>query len=76
LVTASEHRGVYIEDLPDRGRVVYEIAEYMTFGGEILAVIENGTWWSFEELEAAKLEAVEELGPISRAKAERRFFAS
>lgn len=75
LVTASDQNGVYVEDLPDRGRVVYEIAEYMTFGGEILAVIEDGVWWSFDAVEAAKLEAVEELGPISRAKAERRFFA-
>jgi hypothetical protein len=75
LVTASDQKGVYIEDLPDRGRVVYEIAEYMTFGGEILAVIEDGVWWPFDAIEAAKLEAVEQLGPISRAKAERRFFA-
>ena len=57
----------------DRDELVSSIADLMTTQCEILAVLERGVSWSFAEIEKAKLEAVELLGPISRAKAERRF---
>lgn len=73
VVYGREDFGVIAEECLSRGKVVYEIADLMTTQNDILAVLENGVAWSFDEIEAAKLEAVEELGPISRAKAERRF---
>ncbi len=63
-----------VQDYPSRDAVVYDMAEVMTVGCQILAVFENNIAWSFEDIETAKLEAVEQLGPISRAKAEGRFF--
>lgn len=62
-----------VEDFPSRAAVVYEMAEVMTTGYEILAVFENNQPWSFDAIEAAKLEAVQQLGPVSRAKAVGRF---
>jgi hypothetical protein len=46
----------------------------MTTEYDIVGVVEGGKEWTFDAIESAKLEAVELLGPISRAKAERRFF--
>jgi hypothetical protein len=50
------------------------MANAMTCGYDVLAVLERGVAWSFAEIETAKREVVEKLSPISRAKAERRLF--
>jgi len=73
LIIARDDLGLAVESLKTRGEVVYTIADRMTTRNDILAVLERGVTWSFQEIEEAKLEAVEELGPISRAKAEGRF---
>ena len=72
LIIARDDLGINTETLSSRGEVVYTIADRMTTRNDILAVLEKGVPWSFQEIEEAKLEAVEELGPISRAKAEGR----
>lgn len=64
--------GFELSHFETRGRLVYTIADCMTCYYDVLAVLEDGVEWSYGEIEAAKAEAVEELGPISRAKAERR----
>jgi hypothetical protein len=76
LIIARDDLGVSSELLPSREAVVFTIADRMTTLNDILAVLENGVPWSFQEIESAKLEAVEQLGPISRAKAEGRFVFS
>lgn len=53
--------------------IIGTMADYMTTQCDVLAVCANGVDLSFDEIEEWKLEAVEGLGPISRAKAERRF---
>lgn len=53
--------------------IIGTMADYMTTECDVLAVCANGVDLSFDEIEEWKLEAVEGLGPISRAKAERRF---
>jgi hypothetical protein len=63
---------VLADDYKDRRDLICRIGDYMTHGCDILAIIEKGRACSFSEIEVAKLEAVEFLGPISRAKAERR----
>jgi len=73
IVIARRDLGLATEHLRDREETVHIIADRMTTGNDILAVLERGVCWSFAEIEAAKLEAVEQLGPISRAQAERRF---
>lgn len=60
-------------EIAEREGLLRIIADRMTLQDDILAVLENGSPWTFAQIEAAKLEAVEGLGPISRAKAERRF---
>jgi len=74
MVLARDDLGIEVEDYPTRQAVVDEMGDVMATGYEILAVVEGRTPWTFDAIEAAKLEAVERLGPISRAKAERRFF--
>lgn len=73
LVVTRDCDGTTIEYFESRDETVFAIADRMTVGCDILAVLERGVAWSFPEIETAKLEAVEQLGPISRAKAERRF---
>jgi hypothetical protein len=73
MVVARDDLGIEVDDYPSRQAVVDEMGDVMTTGYEILAVVEGKTPWTFDAIEAAKLEAVERLGPISRAKAERRF---
>jgi hypothetical protein len=75
VIAWREDCGVEVEKQGDRQTLIGLIADMMTTGYDILAVLERGVDWTFEEIEEAKLEAVEGLGPISRAKAERRFFA-
>lgn len=74
LVIARNDLGVYVEDFATRDEVVFTIADRMTTQNDILAVFERGIPWAYAEIESAKLEAVEQLGPISKAKAERRYF--
>ena len=62
-----------VQDYSTRSNVIGDMSAKMTLGYDILAVFENGAAWSFDDIEAVKLEAVRLLGPISRAKAERRF---
>lgn len=73
LIIARDDLGLASQHLPTREEVVFTIADRMTTQNDILAVIEKGVPWSFDAIEAAKLEAVEGLSPISRTKAERRF---
>jgi hypothetical protein len=73
LILARDDLGVDIEDIQTREETVYLIADRMTTQNDILAVLERGIPWSFEEIEHAKREAVEQLSPISRAQAEGRF---
>ena len=68
-----EMGGAFAEEVKTREDLISQIGDYMTGQVHILGVFENGRVWSFEEIESAKLEAAENLGPISRAKAERRF---
>jgi hypothetical protein len=72
LVIARENE-VEVNEHESRDAVVFEMADVMATSYDILAVIEDGVAWTFEAIEAVKLEAIEQLGPISRAKAERRF---
>ena len=75
LIVGRDDCGVAIEEtLASRDEVISLIADRMTTECDILAVLERGVAWTFPEIEEAKLAALEELGPISRAKAERRFF--
>lgn len=74
MVIARGDFGIEVIDYPTREAVKDGMGDVMATGCEILAVVEGRTPWTFDALEAAKLEAVERLGPISRAKAERRFF--
>ncbi len=73
LIIGRDDLGICSEQFSSREDLVTVIADRMTTQNDILAVLEVCTPWTFEEVEAAKLEAVEQLGPISRAKAERRF---
>lgn len=74
MVHAREGDGVVdVVDYPSRSVLVHTMADLMTTQHEILAVVENGERWSFDAIEEAKREAVSYLGPISRAKAERRY---
>ncbi len=73
VIVTGDVDGMGAETAMDRDELVSSIADLMTTQCEILAVLERGVSWSFAEIEKAKLEAVELLGPISRAKAERRF---
>jgi hypothetical protein len=73
LIVARDDAGLGPEHFETRGEVVFTIADRMTTHCDIVGVLEGGIPWSFSEIEAAKLEAVEQLGPISRAKAEGRF---
>jgi hypothetical protein len=73
LVVTRDDVGFGIETFSTRDEVVSIIADRMTTQCDILAVLERGVCWSWDEIESAKAEAVEQLGPISRAKAERRF---
>lgn len=74
MVHAREGDGVVdVVDYPSRSALVHTMADLMTTQHEILAVVENGERWSFDAIEEAKREAVSYLGPISRAKAERRY---
>jgi hypothetical protein len=75
LICGRADVGIAVEHFNDRDAVVFTIADRMTTRCDILAMLERGMSWSFPEIESAKLEAVEQLGPISRAKAEGRFFA-
>lgn len=72
LIIARDDLGISVEVLKSRDEIVYIIADRMTTRNDILAVLERGVCWPFSEIETAKLEAVEQLGPISRAKAEGR----
>lgn len=74
MVIARGDFGIEVVDYPTRQAVEDGMGDVMATSCEILAVVEGRTPWTFEAIEAAKLEAVERLGPISRAKAERRFF--
>ncbi|WP_414664112.1 hypothetical protein [Horticoccus sp. 23ND18S-11] len=56
-----------------RFALIGDLGDVLATSYEVLAIVENGVKWSFEAIEAVKLEAIEGLGPISRAKAERRF---
>lgn len=73
LIISRSDCGIEVEQLADRHRLLGAISDTMTTGYDILMILEHGIRWSFEEIEGAKREAVEGLGPISRAKAERRF---
>lgn len=73
LLTASIHEGGDIKQLDSLKDVYWWIAEKMTLQSHILAVYENGNPWSFEKLEKVKRESIKDFGPISKAKAERRF---
>lgn len=73
LILARDDLGLGVEVFKTRSEVVFIIADRMTTQNDILAVVERGVTWSFPEIEQAKLEAIEQLGPISRAKAEGRF---
>ncbi|SDR81984.1 hypothetical protein [Opitutus sp. GAS368] len=73
LIIARDDAGLNTEPLKSREEVVFTIADRMATSCDILAVLERGVVWSFPEIEQAKLEAIEQLGPISRAKAEGRF---
>ena len=73
LVTARDDEDVRDCEHKTREEVIGDIADAMTTAYDILAVVENGEKWTFDAIESAKLEAVEGLGPISRAKAEGRF---
>jgi hypothetical protein len=70
LVSRKER--VEIEYRETRELIVGLIGDCMATGYDILAILERGVAWPFPEIECAKLEAVEQLGPISRAQAERR----
>ena len=74
LVTGREDEGVSVQECKTREDLLGNIGDAMATAYDILAVVENGSNWTFEAIEAAKLEAIEGLGPISRAKAEGRFF--
>jgi hypothetical protein len=73
LIVYRDDAGLEIETMEDREHLLGSIGDCMTTQYDILSVLERGVSWSWDEVEAAKLEAVEGLGPISRAKAERRF---
>ncbi len=57
----------------DRQTLVFDVADLMTVGFRIIAVILEGSPITPSEIDAIKLEALDCLGPISRAKAEGRF---
>ena len=56
-----------------KGEILWTMADCMTTQYDVLAVCSDGIDLPFDEIEKLKLRAVEGLGPISRAKAERRF---
>jgi hypothetical protein len=72
LLAFTNGEEVGADDHKTRDDMVGGMADLMTHGCDILAIVENGRIWPFPDIEAAKLEAVELLGPVSRAKAERR----
>lgn len=74
LIIGRDDLGISCEHLNTRDDVIGTIADRMTTLNDILAVLEKGEPWTYAAIEAAKLEAVDGLGPISRAKAERRYF--
>lgn len=74
LFIGREDYGIEVQTFDDRDDLIGVMADRMTTHNDILAVLESGVAWPFDEIEKAKQEAVEGLGPISRAKAERRFF--
>lgn len=56
----------------ERDRLVYEVADLMTCSYKIVGLIVDGAPLTASEAEVLKAEAVEGLGPISRALAENR----
>lgn len=75
LVTGKDNEGVTFHEEKTRKGIIRGIGDAMATNYDILGVVEDGVEWSFDAIESAKLEAIECLGPISRAKAEKRFFA-
>lgn len=73
VIVARDDCGIATEECKDREDVLGMIGDRMTTGCDILAVMENCVELGFDAIELRKREAVEGLGPISRAKAERRF---
>ena len=60
------------EACPDYKNVIGAIGDLMVTGHEVLAVFREGMLLSHEEIEKLKKTTLENLGPISRAKAEGR----
>lgn len=73
-VSREDDEPVEIESLPSEFRLHGAMGDCMATGYDILAIVENGTDWPYSKIEETKVKVIAELGPISRAKAERRFF--
>ena len=73
-VARDDIEEIEIENLPDEDKLLGVMGDCMATGYDILSIVENGVIWSFPQVEEAKLKSIADLGPISRAKAERRFF--
>ena len=73
VIFAREDMDITSEQFTTLDEVVHSVADLMTTQHDILAIMEQCMPLPYEEVEKLKNDAVEQLGPISRAKAERRF---
>lgn len=80
LLTAHEDEEESLEyevtGFDDQEQLLGELGNLLTVGHTLVAILRNGKILSPEETEGLRQEALEGLGPISRAKAEGRFGAA
>lgn len=65
-----------VETYTDREKLLGQMANLLTFGYTMVAILRDGKLLTPEESDELRQEALEGLGPISRAKAEGRFEAA
>lgn len=74
-IYAREDEGVSAQVYESKDDLEFDMVNALPTGYEVLAVWDGGKELGFPEIETLKREIIEGLGPISRAKAEGRFFA-
>jgi hypothetical protein len=73
LVLVQHDQPIEIETHKSHDEVMFSLENCLATCTDILAIVKDGKNLDFEEIEALKREAIEGLGPISRATAEGRF---
>ena len=74
IVYAREGEPLEINTFKNEKDMIRSLMDSLATQYHVLAILENGKELSFPEIEARKRQAIELLGPISRAKAEGRYF--